>query len=374
VRLTTEVSSQRSAGEHVAAVLIAPVYAGALPVIAAGTRLTGNTTDVSGFEAGTDDTDEQPAKLRIRFTMLEGDAGLSKTIHCVVKSVDNARESVDSTGLITGIRASQTLDAEIEKGIGKLESRYGQFVDLLSGIKSAVLKQVDRSIDYPAGVELALALTQPLDWNAPASRNTPKSSEPTGALVALVNTEPIRTRAQDPPTPSDVTNLMFIGTAGQIESAFRQAGWFAAEALNGSSEFETARAIIGDQGYREAPMSLLYLDGRAPDFTFQKQNNTFAKRHHIRIWRRPERFQNLPVWLAAATHDVGITFSPVSRSFTHSIDSNIDLERLKVTNDLIFTGAVRALALVPRANIPQGASNATGDRLITDGKIAVLEF
>jgi hypothetical protein len=35
---------------------------------------------------------------------------------------------------------------------------------------------------------------------------------------------------------------------------------------------------------------------------------------------------------------------------------------------------VYGIALVERNNIPQNASNATGDKLVTDGKMAVLEF
>jgi hypothetical protein len=140
------------------------------------------------------------------------------------------------------------------------------------------------------------------------------------------------------------------------------------------SKFETARAIIESRGYREAPMSVLMLDERPPDLAFQKQNNTFAMRHHIRIWLRPQTFDGKPVWVAAATHDISITFSPDSRSFTHGIDSHIDDERAKVVNDLLFTGHVHALALVDRTGIPTNATNATGDSLITDGKMAVLEF
>jgi hypothetical protein len=41
---------------------------------------------------------------------------------------------------------------------------------------------------------------------------------------------------------------------------------------------------------------------------------------------------------------------------------------------LIFTGTVHAYSLVDRNNMPKDASNATGDKLMTDGKIAVLEF
>jgi hypothetical protein len=134
---------------------------------------------------------------------------------------------------------------------------------------------------------------------------------------------------------------------------------------------ETARAIIENRGYHEAPVSLLLLDGKAPDFVFQKQTNTFAMRHHIRIWRRPEQWQGQAVWIGAATHDTGIDFSAESKSFTHKIDSNIDDERAKVVNDLAFAGYVQSFALVPRTNVPDDLSNATGDVLQTDKKMAV---
>jgi hypothetical protein len=82
----------------------------------------------------------------------------------------------------------------------------------------------------------------------------------------------------------------------------------------------------------------------------------------------------VPVWVAAATHDISITLSPANYSFTHGIDPNIDAERSKVVNDLLFTGRVKAIALVDRPDMPKDASNATGDPLATDGKQAVLEF
>jgi hypothetical protein len=190
----------------------------------------------------------------------------------------------------------------------------------------------------------------------------------------LVAAEPNRTAAASPPAPSDLTNFMFIGTAAQLEAAFKTAGWSAAAERNDASTMETAKAIIENRGYKEAPVSLLTIEGKAPDYVFQKQNNTFAMRHHIRIWRRPQTFNGAIVWMGAGTHDIGIDFSEESRSFTHKIDSNIDRERSKVVNDLLFAQAVKALALVDRPNIPQNITNATGDKLITDGKIAVMEL
>jgi LssY C-terminus len=374
VRLTTEASSEKPSGAPISAVIVVPVFVDGALAIAPGTNVMGNTADARTFRPASDQVTEQPATLRLEFTRIEDKAGSSKPLVSVVEGVDNARESINSDGLITGIAQSETLEAQIDRGINKLASQYGQFAQLLSGVKGALVKEVDASIDYKAGVDLTIRLAKPLEWSSRVTVNLPGAITPAEALAALVNAEPSRTVAENPPKPSDVTNLMFIGSAEQLGSAFRQAGWFAADALSRSSKMETARALIEDRGYREAPMSLLSLDGRPPDLAMQKQNDTFAMRHHIRIWHRPETFNGKPVWVAAATHDTSIVFSPQSRSFTHGIDSNIDLERAKVVNDLLFTQRARGVALVERTALPQNLSNATGDKLITDGKMAVVEF
>jgi hypothetical protein len=114
------------------------------------------------------------------------------------------------------------------------------------------------------------------------------------------------------------------------------------------------------------------LDGNKPDLTFQKQNNTFAKRHHLRIYHRPSTFEGKDVWVCAATHDIAIEFSPENKTFIHKIDPQIDHERSKVVYDLLLTGKVKSSFLVDRPAVPKESSNATGDKLITDGKMAVL--
>jgi hypothetical protein len=374
VRLTSDVSSNAPGGQRVTAVLAAPVFVNGAPAISVGTQLTGNTADVNPYKPATGQVAEQPATLRIHFTQIQDSKGQSKPISCVLKDVDNARETVDSSGLITGIQQSETFAAQIDRGINKLESRYAQFAQILTGVKGAILKQVDPSIDYKSGTDLTLEITRAFDWNAPASAISAGPITPAAELEAMVNSQPFRTMALNPPDPSDMTNLMFIGTAEQVQAAFQSAGWFAADALSQNSKMETARAIIENRGYKEAPMSILTLEGKPPDLALQKQTDTFAKRHHIRIWQRPQQFNGKPVWIAAATHDISITFSPTAKNFSHGIDPNIDAERSKVVNDLLFTGTVHGIALVERNNIPQNASNATGDKLLTDGKMAVLEF
>lgn len=374
LRLTSEVSSDKPSGQPVSAVVIAPVTVNGASVIGFGTELTGKTADAHPDQPATASSNEVPATLRIEMTTIRGDHGNTVPISCVLTGVDNARESVDQTGLITGITASHTFAALAQEGVAKMESKSGLLGQLLSSATSSMVKPANPAIDYKPGVELVVKLTKPLDWTPSGYMGDVPAVSPASALDAIVGKVPFRTMALKPVKPSDLTNLMFIGSKQQIESAFKEAGWFAAAALGRASEMQTAQAIIQDSGYKEAPMSILTLDGRPPDMTFEKQNNTFAARHHIRIWNVGSTFEGRPVFVAAATHDIKIYYSKTSRSITHGIDPNIDRERTKVTDDLLFTKQIGALSLVPRTNVPKGISNATGDQLQTDDKIAVLEF
>lgn len=188
----------------------------------------------------------------------------------------------------------------------------------------------------------------------------------------MVDLLPYVTYAVDPPQPSDITNLLFVGAEETVASAFAEAGWAPAKQLSQGTGFETARALIEARGYKEAPVSLLLLDHRAPVMVFQKANNTFAMRHHLRIWRMPGTFNGLPVWACSATHDNGIDMRQDTFTFIHRVESNIDLERSKVADDLVFTGRVTQLSYVDRPKAPRSFQNATGDPIVTDGRMAVL--
>lgn len=374
LRLTNEVSSEKPSGQPVTAAVIAPVLVNGSVAIGFGTELSGITADAHPDQLGQNGTAEKPATLRIELTKIKDQSGQSKPISCALEGIDNARESIDQSGLITGITASQTFTSLADHGVNKVSANYGQLGQILSAIKSSTVKQADPSIDYKPGVEFTVKLTKALAWNPSKDTNLPSTITPLDALSALVNQQPYRTAALKPPSPSDMTNLMFIGTKEAVDSAFKEAGWFPSDPLGRASTMHTAQAIIQNNGYSEAPMSVLTLNGNPPDMRFEKQNNTFASRHHIRIWQTPQTFNGKPVFVAAATHDVKIYFSQTSRSITHGIDPDIDKERAKVVNDMLFTGRVQGTALVNRPSIPKDISNATGDHLMTDDQMAVLEF
>lgn len=372
VRLQTAVSASAGKSDQaVEAVTIAPALDrdGAV-LIPSGSNVSGKVKERKAAEDG-----KGRARLRLVFDRVSSRGGGTAKLDARVLDVDNARETVDEQGAILGVLASESLSARIDAGIGKLAERYPALGGILAGVKAGVVNETDADIRYEPGVEMRLRIEKAFQWHpgkgAAAQTNAIAGEE---ELTRMVNSQPFRTASQNPPNPSDITNLMFIGTRRQIESAFGAAGWTTAHALSGESTLETLRAVIEMRGYKEAPVSLLTLDGRPPDLVFQKQNNTFAQRHHLRIWSRPDVFNDRPVWVCAATHDIAIDFSEESRTFVHRIDPRIDDERAKVANDLLFTGAVTALSLIDRAEVPKRSRNGTGDELTTDGRMAVLQF
>ena len=370
IRLKTKVSTTTAKPKDpVEAVVIAPVMLNGEFVIPAGATVRGAVDKAAQSSKG-----DERSTLLLSFTEIEFD-GAKLKLGAHVSAIDNARESVDDQGQINGILASETITGRLDTGIGKVAEKYAGFADILNTAKNVILKPPESDITYDAGAEMTLKLTAPLSVKGPTSPGPAAQLQPVAdeeALARLVAAEPFQTVAKDPPKPSDITNLMLIGSEEQVRGAFTAAGWSVAAGLNSQAKLETFRALAENRGYKEAPVSILLLDGNPPDIVFEKLNNTFSSRHHLRVWRRPATFQGQPVWAVAATHDIGISFSEQNRTFIHKIDPQIDRERAKVVNDLLFTGKIQSVELVDRPNVPQHGQNATGDNLETDARIAVL--
>jgi hypothetical protein len=373
VRLVDKVATETTKpSTAIHATVIAPVIVEGAIAIPAGAQLEGEVKQAKAA------TEQDPAELELVFTEIR-DGAVRAKLSAVMAGLDNARETVDDKGAITGISPSDTLSARINQGIGKLQAndKFAGLAGLIQGAKQALkIEDANPNIDYDPGVEFTLRLTQPLDWRVAdqgaVAKLLPFPNQ--DALADLVDRQPFRTVAENPPRPSDVTNLMFLATEEELRAAFEKAGWSTAARLSTQSKLETARALIEARGYKEGPMSVLLLDGQPPYLAYQKGNNTFAQRHHLRIFRRPGTFDGKPIWVCSSTHDIGIDFSERDRTFIHKVDSQMDKERAKVVNDLIFTGAIRSIALVERPDVPRNATNATGDSLLTDGSMAVLLF
>ena len=370
IRLKTKISTQTAKPkDSVEAVVIAPVMVGDQFAVPAGAVVRGAVEKATQSSKG-----DERSMLALSFTEIEID-GAKLKLAAQLTAVENARESVDAQGQISGILASETISGRLDAGLNKLAEKSAGFADILNTVKKTVLKEPESDITYESGVEMDLKLAAPLQFKGPSGPGPAAKLKPIvneSALLSLLSREPFQTVAQRPAKPSDITNIMLAGNQEQLQKAFTEAGWSSAAALSTQAKLETFRAIAEQRGYKEAPVSVLLLDGKPPDLVFEKLNNTFAQRHHLRVWRRPATFQAQPVWMIAATHDTGIDFSQENRTFIHKIDSLIDRERAKVVNDLLLTGRVQSLALVDRPDVPLKGENATGDSVETDGKIAVL--
>jgi hypothetical protein len=354
----------------VTAVLIAPVVEDGKIIVPPGAELTGT---VRAAQSAAVDL-KKPPTLDLAFKQIsfgeERDA-----ISARVAAVDNAKETIDENGVITGTPSSDTYTSRLNRGIEKMSEheKLSGLAGILQAAKNVLVEDTDPDITYDTGVEMTLRTDASFDVMKPSAgmaagvQPIPNDS----GLASLVAHLPLRAMARNG-RPSDLTNMLFVGTGEQLVSAFEAAGWSTAAKLSGLSKFATALAMIEQRGYKEAPMSTLLIEGRPPDLVYQKQNNTFDARHHLRIWRLPGTFNGRPLWVCTATHDIGISYSDREGTFIHRIDSNIDDERAKVVNDLIFAQQVANLALVARDDIPPDAHNATGDPLNTDGRVAVV--
>ena len=364
VRLTTGVSTASSrAGEPIAALLTVdvPGSSGALP---AGAVIKGVVRESVPFNWSSSE-----AAIRLDFNELAPSSRTSIPIATRVAAIDNAREAVSAEGRILGITPPREGQSSPEESV-LWAAIAPELVDV-SRLAFDLRKLERPDIAYGPGTDLEIELTAPV--SAPL-RPPHVDVPPDRNLVAAAIAQPLRTMAGSPPKPADVINVVFGASDDVLGAAFVAAGWNTAVALSLRSDYRTILAVAEDRGYKLGPVSLQTYGGRPPDRVFQKQTNTFDRRHHIRVWRLSQLVDGRTVWAASATHDVGIKFSRSERTFTHRVETDIDLERQKVVDDLRFAGFVQRFVYASRPSVPARLVNATDDEMTTDGRVAVIDL
>lgn len=180
-------------------------------------------------------------------------------------------------------------------------------------------------------------------------------------------TTDVRGRTADP------VNVAMVGTAAELRTAMRLAGWVVADSLTRASKIAIARSVLFNRPDSSAPVSPLFLLGRQQDIAFERDvGNSARKRHHARFWLvRGILHDGRPVWIGDATFDVRAGISHRGFHPTHHIAPNIDQERDTLLADLTHAGQVavqfEATGMGPRVD----AHNAEGDRFDTDGEIKI---
>lgn len=372
LRLRQPVSSfGTSTGAPILAEVIAPVTANGVVVIPLGSRVPGYVAEVRRVGLG---LVRESASIHLVFDYLELPNSQSLPLSGAVREIDNARETVDAEGVIHGIRATASFSSILSSVAISAASLDPMLLAFGLSSSLSTFRIPESELYFPAGTELRFRLSRPLTLNTEFPTPPVVTSTTQQPLQDFVRSLPFRTVTQATDVPSDLTNLIFLGSRDAVERSFDAAGWSQTDARNARSYYGTMRSIVENQGYREAPMSVLLLNGAAPEFTYAKTLNTFFKRHHLRIFSQSEPAYGMPVWTSYSTHDSGIGFATGQKTFIHIIDENIDEERDKVVNDLLLTGCVDAVSWVERPWVPRDAFNSTGDALKTDGRAAVLKL
>jgi opacity protein-like surface antigen len=375
IRLKQPISSYATKkGARISGVLIAPLTEGGEMLLPFGTTVEGSVIEVRKVGLG---VVHETARLQLQFDRVVLSDGEGVPLQCRITEVENARESVDAQGRIQGIRSTGTLSNRASGVLGSLAFGDPIAAIFTTAASASVLRFSEPEISLPAGTELIAELTAPIVLPRVDPIPVPPiaaTAEEKKNLTDLVEELPFRTYTDKGHIPSDITNLIFIGSAGAVERAFAASDWVQVDSLTAESTYATIRSVAENQGYKSAPMSTLLLGGQAPAYAYAKTLNTFSKRHHLRIWASSLPWNGETVWTSSSTHDTGIGFSKKNKTFIHLIDTHIDNERAKVVNDLIFTGCVSHVQLVARSWIPKDAKNGTGEDLITDGRIAVLQL
>lgn len=310
-------------------------------------------------------------RLVLDFSNIIHADGTRTPLYARVIDVDNARETVRNNEILGIVQPhASTKTGYILAGLGMVNPIAGYTIKGVSAVYGLSLR---REILFPGGTDLQVQVVRPSMLKTRDKWSGWPVLAVDDKLQAIVKDAPIRVYTKDN-KPSDLTNLMFIGSQQQVEAAFQEAGWFETDSLSMGSAVKTVQATLRSAGYAQAPVSLLTINGKPPDLIFQKSLDTFAKRHHIRIWKQPVTWNGREVWVGAATHDIDISTARAHTKWGHRIDPHVDREREWIETDLLYAGTATSYALVDRPHVPKTAGNATGDVITTDGQISIVEL
>jgi hypothetical protein len=386
VRLEGHLRSDTRAGKAFRATVIAALEVDGRVYIPAGSVIRGIVRRAGPVGIG---LVRERAFLELEFHEYELLNGLRLPLQAHLHSIDNAREEVDAQGRIKGILAASSPHGFVQ-GLWS-RPRPGLFHRSMLGLtgangmalkklplgpvagaglfaaRLAVLRLPEPEIHLPPGTEMKLRV-RGIAADAPYVPAETAEENTAGHILAFLATLPYTLRKPSGAQAADIMNLAFLGSRQDLEQAFAKTGWYPAEPLTARAFSRAYRAYTSMRGYPTAPVSLLLYEGRPPDLVFQKSLNTIAKRHHVRIWRSQAGGEEL--WLGAATHDVGVAFDRQGFAITHRIDPEIDLEREKIGDDLLFSNCAAKAGFVSRPEAKRDPGRARG--IVTDGGLEVL--
>ncbi|MBK0422267.1 LssY C-terminal domain-containing protein [Leucobacter sp. CSA2] len=176
----------------------------------------------------------------------------------------------------------------------------------------------------------------------------------------------------------DPVNLGVDGSAEQLDTAMRRAGWIRADEITAGSTWRIIASTLTRRSYPSAPVSPLMLFGRRHDVAYQQEVEGNPKqRHHVRFWHCPPGWL-LPGgahadWLGAGTYDTDVGLSLFTLQITHRIDENTDEERDFVVDSATSANPEVRVRTLHDFTTGYHSRNGGGDRFITDGNLPILD-
>jgi hypothetical protein len=176
----------------------------------------------------------------------------------------------------------------------------------------------------------------------------------------------------------DPLNLVIVGGLEDAFPALVRRGWSVTEEKWSGAIRRMVSAALSGERYVNAPVSDLYLFGRAQDLALQKARDTIHQRNHMRLWLTDIRYHGKPVWIGQISRDIGVRLTIHSPTLvTHKIDPDVDEARIALTEDMAYSQNLVRIGLVNGVGAaPQSAprENLTTDPYYTDGYRDVLVF
>lgn len=339
--LRQNVSSDHSrAGDHLDFVVVRDVSIDGLTVIPAGTMASGTVTKVKGkrlFGIG--------AEVSLKLDSVE----------LVNGDRVNLRAQMDVKG-----RSRTKIMAAAMIATGLIFLPAAPVFSLIRGHESTVLKSTEITAQIDGATSILAAGLQP----------SPLSSPGLSEMMDYLPPRVFNGEGRE----GDMVNLVFVAQSGELQKAFQRGGWFITDKWNPVVIFW--HLLQRGTNYTRLPMARLYLFGRVQDYSYAlpDPDAIVSRRHHLRIWKTDYKVDGIPIWAAAATHDVAIEIAKGGRLINHRIDPAVDTERDFVGMDLTNVSAVSGQEYLQSADPVSQAQTASGQAYHSDSKILLLDL
>ena len=172
---------------------------------------------------------------------------------------------------------------------------------------------------------------------------------------------------------ADMINLVFVAQEDDLQRIFARAGWVKADKKRPTLFWHL---LWQQKHYAKLPMNNFFLFGRSQDYAYALPDPTatLTRRHHVRVWKTDRELNGSPVWVGAATHDVGIKFKIRKLWMIHQIDPDVDAEREYIARSLTEANPATRMEYLSSAVPIFRAQTASGEPFHSDSRMLLLDY